>query len=341
MASITLSQSPPQTQTQSLRFDGIMALLSTWLVGGLFVDGWAHTHNKVDESFFTPWHAILYSGWMAVALFLVVHALIGRSRGLALHQALPSGYFLSLVGAVGFGLGGLADMGWHLAFGIERGVEALLSPSHLLLAVSMGLIVSGPYRARLAQPANGFAQQLPSIWSLALALSVVAFFTQATHPAAQLWGLWGWHTYRDNDYAATALLLGGVTFAAATLFALKLGQPIPGTFAIVFGLSAFGMGFLNSRIYPHQVVLAFVLGGLVLDGMCIALARASTASTPSTPSTPTRASIMATLTPVVLLGIYFATIHFWMGGLAWRIHFWAGMLTITALGGLLLSKLRA
>jgi hypothetical protein len=307
-----------------------MTVLSTWLVSGLFVDGWAHTHDKVDQSFFTPWHAILYSGWMAVALFLAIHALVGRSRGQAWQRALPPGYFLSLVGAVGFGAGGLADMGWHLAFGIERGIEALISPSHMLLAVSMGLIISGPFRARLHTPALGIAQQLPAVWSLALVLSVVAFFTQATHPVAQLWGMRYAHGYQDDDFAATALLLGGVTFAAATLFALKLGQPMPGAFMVIFGLSAFGMGFLNGRLYPTNAVWAFVAGGLVLDGICAALRRAQHS---------TRASIMAALTPVVLLGAYFAACHLLFGGLAWRIHFWLGMLTMTAMSGLLLSQL--
>jgi hypothetical protein len=35
-----------------------MSLLSAWLVGGLFPDGWAHAHGRVDQSFFTPWHTV-------------------------------------------------------------------------------------------------------------------------------------------------------------------------------------------------------------------------------------------------------------------------------------------
>src|SRR5262245_27710062 len=45
------------------RFDAFAALLSAAFVGGLFLDGWAHNHGKVDQSFFTPWHAILYSSY--------------------------------------------------------------------------------------------------------------------------------------------------------------------------------------------------------------------------------------------------------------------------------------
>jgi hypothetical protein len=30
-------------------FDWVMAVLSTWLIGGAFVDGWAHTHRRVGR----------------------------------------------------------------------------------------------------------------------------------------------------------------------------------------------------------------------------------------------------------------------------------------------------
>ena len=32
-------------------FDWVMAVLSAWLIGGAFIDGWAHTHGKADTTF--------------------------------------------------------------------------------------------------------------------------------------------------------------------------------------------------------------------------------------------------------------------------------------------------
>ena len=306
-----------------------MVLLPLWFVGGLFTDGWAHTHDKVDQSFFTPWHAILYSGWMVVVLFLVITAQVAHARGVTWRNAVPPGYFLSLIGAIGFGIGGLGDMLWHMAFGIERGTEALLSPTHLLLAVSMGLVVSGPFRAALQQPGQS---RLPAVLSLALTLSVGTFFTQATHPVTQLWGVRYLHSsYQSDDFAATALLLGGITFAAATLFVLKLGKPMPGAFTLIFGLNAFAMAFLNGRIYAQAAVWAFVVGGVLLDGLCAALARYAPRGL--------QASLLAALTPVLLIGSYFIAAQFWLSGIEWRIHFWGGILVMPALGGLLLGQL--
>src|SRR5690349_306769 len=46
-------------------FDRLMMVLCCWFVGGLYLDGWAHDHGMVDKTFFTPWHAVLYSGYFA------------------------------------------------------------------------------------------------------------------------------------------------------------------------------------------------------------------------------------------------------------------------------------
>lgn len=43
----------------------VTVLLATWLIGGVFVDGWAHNNLAKLETFFTPWHALLYSGFAA------------------------------------------------------------------------------------------------------------------------------------------------------------------------------------------------------------------------------------------------------------------------------------
>jgi hypothetical protein len=76
---------------------------------------------------------------------------------------------------------------WHGIFGIESNVEALLSPTHLVLAVGMTLIISGPFRAgwrRLTDqnaPAPG-GWLLPPLLALTFVWSVWSFLTQFAHP---------------------------------------------------------------------------------------------------------------------------------------------------------------
>src|SRR5687767_12254029 len=50
--------------------DLITALLSAWLVVGLFIDGWAHNNLEALETFLTSWHAALYSGFAATAAWM-------------------------------------------------------------------------------------------------------------------------------------------------------------------------------------------------------------------------------------------------------------------------------
>ncbi len=173
------------------RFDWIVAILCTGLVGGSFLDGWAHTHGKVDNTFFTPWHAVLYAGYALGAAFLFFNLVRNHARGYPWREALPAGYGVSLLGAVIFGIGGVLDMIWHTFFGIEVSIDALLSPTHLTLAFGVVLIVTGPLRAAWVRfPGSsgyGRLKLLPAVLSITLALSVFTFLTEYAHPLVNTW----------------------------------------------------------------------------------------------------------------------------------------------------------
>ena len=55
---------------RGLRFDWLISVLNMIFLGGLYLDGWAHNHDRTDESFFTVWHAFFYSGFLLIALLL-------------------------------------------------------------------------------------------------------------------------------------------------------------------------------------------------------------------------------------------------------------------------------
>src|SRR6266540_947312 len=60
----------PPSVRMGWRGDLVTAVLGAWLVGGAFLDGWAHNTRPGLETFFTPWHAVLYSGYAASAAWL-------------------------------------------------------------------------------------------------------------------------------------------------------------------------------------------------------------------------------------------------------------------------------
>lgn len=169
----------------SWRRDLVTGAFGVLLVAGVFTDGWAHFNRPGLESFFTPWHAVLYSGLGATTArlaFVAFRASGGRVTGVV--PTLPAGYGLALVGAGLFGLGGLADLVWHEVFGIEVAVDALISPTHLLLGAGGVLILSTGMRAQGVLGAGSRSPRwtAPALMSLALTLAVVVFFLLYTSP---------------------------------------------------------------------------------------------------------------------------------------------------------------
>src|SRR5438093_9077923 len=101
----SVPKSRPAKRDASIRLNWAMAVLSTLLVAGFYLDLWAHAHGRTDNTFFTPWHAVLYSTLAAVGLFLSITSWRARRRGASWRQSLPAGYGLSLVGVGLFVLG--------------------------------------------------------------------------------------------------------------------------------------------------------------------------------------------------------------------------------------------
>jgi hypothetical protein len=146
---------------RSTRTDGrrdlYTELLGLWLVLAVFLDGWAHINLPSLETFFTPWHAALYSGMLATAAWTAVVIWRNRTPGQPLLQAIPPGYRGTAAGVILFGTAGGLDLLWHELLGIEVSLDALVSPTHLLLGFSLFLILGTAVRSsraavRSAQP---------------------------------------------------------------------------------------------------------------------------------------------------------------------------------------------
>ena len=183
---VTPTQPSLSSAPATLRFDWLMTILSLWLVSGLHLDAWAH-HQFEVETYFNTWHAVLYSGFAAIAIALVGSVLWNYRQTPVWQAAVPAGYQLALLGIALFMVGGIGDMVWHLLFGIEDNLEALLSPTHLLLGLGGGLIVTAPLRAAWHQTktAPTLTSLLPALISSALTLALFSFFTAYAHPLAE------------------------------------------------------------------------------------------------------------------------------------------------------------
>jgi hypothetical protein len=170
-AAISESASPRSTLPE----DTVFALLGLAVVSSMYADGRAHILGLPD-SFFTPWHAFLYGGLALMILWLAIMSRrAARRSGAQPLAAIPAGYGTSAVGAALFAVGGIADMVWHLIFGVEFGIDALLSPSHLLLFIGGGLLLSGPLLAFRRRAETRLPARIPALLSVIGITGVAAF----------------------------------------------------------------------------------------------------------------------------------------------------------------------
>jgi hypothetical protein len=356
----TVGFSPPTRQenaraVSSLRFDWIMVVVSIWWLGGLFIDGWAHSNIPQLETFFTPWHAVFYSGYLAVAFTLLVQILLNLHQSaisaggnppslvalvresLSGHrwlQAIPNGYDLSVLGLVIFGISGIGDLTWHLILGIERSTEALLSPTHLGLALGIGLALSGPLRAawRRRGATPSWRQLGPAILSLTFTFSLLTFFTEYASPLIIPWPIIN-ASGSGPTRGITDILLSTALSMSFVLLALRRWRLPFGTFAFMFGIN----GTLMVAFFPKSLLVSVptaLLGGLAADLVYRFLQ--------PTADQPTSIRLFAFLVPAMFYTLYLIDLAIvgpiiFQGGILWSAPFWAGTPVIAGITGFLLS----
>nr|BFF16731.1 hypothetical protein GCM10025730_02520 [Promicromonospora thailandica] len=140
-----MSASPPATFTARERWTLLGA--SLWLVAGLQLDAFAHATIPDLETFWTPWHAVMYSGIAACGLTLLWLLRSRLPEQVTYRRLLRETPAALRLPGIGMGLllvGGGIDTLWHNLFGIERGLEIFFSPSHYLIIAGMVLVASGP-----------------------------------------------------------------------------------------------------------------------------------------------------------------------------------------------------
>lgn len=120
--------------------NGISFIFSGMIIAGMTLDGWAHAHGATDDTFFTPWHAVLYAGLIGSTVWY--GWLLRRQQApLRAHRL---GFALLPIVVVC----GIADFLWHTVFGIEIDISAQLSPPHIVLACVIATLVSLPSAQR-------------------------------------------------------------------------------------------------------------------------------------------------------------------------------------------------
>ncbi len=327
---------PRERPPGSVRFDLAVTLLGLWFMVGLFVDGYAHNHGAVDNTFFTPYHALLYSGILAVGMFLGVVQYRNIGKGYSFSRALPYGYTISLIGVALFFAGGFFDMIWHSIAGFEANLSTLLSPAHLLLATSGFLIITGSLRAawRRTKVAPTWGNLLPVVIALLMIASLLTFFTQFSNAFAQASGFVG-RSSRGGVYDAAgvaAILFPGAIVMGVLIFALRRWRLPFGAVTLILTVNAAAMLLVqwhDSQSYAY-VILAPLIAGVVGD---VLLRRF-----PPSREHPLALRVFGFAVPFVLFLTYFLLLIA-RAGIWWQIHMWLGVTFFAAVIGVFLSYL--
>jgi hypothetical protein len=316
-----------------VRYDWMMALLSALFLGGLYLDGWAHNHGRVDQSFFTPWHAFFYGGFALTALVLGATMALNRRRGISWRQSVPAGYGLALLGVGIFAAGGAGDLVWHTLFGIEEDFEALVSPTHLMLGAGLALIVTGPLRAAWRRAGGeGWRALGPALLSLCLLISTLTFFMMFSHPLMSI--IAGARHGHFNDEVGqvagvisllvTAALLLGPLFVVLQRWTLPAGALI-----LVWGVNTVAMAILDWGLDYAVYLLGAMLVAVVV---CDWLLQRAQAALPA--KGPLR--VFAFVAPALLFGAYFMALLLTEGS-RWSIHLLGGAVVLPGAVGWMLS----
>jgi len=314
------------------RRDAVTALVGTWLTGGLFLDGWAHNNLASLESFFTPWHAVFYSGFAACAAWILYVALRDRAPGRSWRETVPPGYGLAVAGITVFALSGIGDLTWHTIFGIERGIAALLSPTHLGLITGAFLVVTTPFRAAVADgliPRSGGWRLLgPVVASMSLAGLVLAFIFQNVAQFSQnqfvslgigrdiaafphIPGLVEWHT----DALVYAFLIDSLFLFGPWLILARSYRPPRFSLLLLITVQVILLQAIRGFSDPGLIAGALI-SGLVAEGLVFVLAPG--------PDAYRRLRLAAFLLPIVFWLVYLGLMASHDHGLGVKPEIWGG-----------------
>ncbi len=328
------------TQPQfTIRWDWIVVMLMGVFIFGAYLDSWAHNHLPDElETFFTPWHGVLYAGFSFAAGWHVFTLFKHIQQGIPWDKALPKGYQLSLLGIVGFAVGGVLDMFWHELLGIEVGLEGMISPPHLLLICSATLVYSGPLRAAWARidTDNNWLMLGPAVLSIAFTISLFTLVAQFANilaypsliveqpPAvAETFNSLG----ASSAVITTAILMGFILLAVRRWWSLPFGS-----ITLILTLNLALVMFTRQRFISGYELTFFAapLAGIIGDILLRQLRPSQ--------DRPWAFRALGFAVPFV----YFLTYFFILmatHGIRWSIHVWLGMAVLSGLVGLLISFL--
>ncbi|MEV0109895.1 hypothetical protein AB0H42_26640 [Nocardia sp. NPDC050799] len=313
-----------------------LAAAAAWVVTGLQVDSFAHSTVPDLETFWTPWHAVLYSGiaCCGLVLFWLLRPRLPQTLTyrILLHET-PPALRLPVVGMAFLLVGGAIDTLWHNLFGIEKGLEIFFSPSHFLIVIGMALVASGPALMLAASLVRRLAGGDAVLVLISAALTAIPMHIYTEHAGALEEPLLGTGDSPMKSFSLDAQMMHGYVGSTVLLllpilvlarrWSLPAGMP---TALVMIPALAVGLvlGEAQNPWLPATVAVATALTEVAARTAAPALRRYSP---------DTRWSALGFLAPIAVWGAVLTLGHV-IAGVQWPLHMVTGLLTLVALTGL-------
>ncbi len=300
-----------------------------WLLLGLFIDGYAHSEiiDTETEDFFTPWHALFYSGFAfttAVMGWIAIRRLEpGRPVLAGAWEALPVGYRGAAVGLGVFAIGGIGDGIWHTIYGVETSIDALLSPTHLVLLSGLLLILSTPLRAAWLDPAprSGWGPLAGPVVATTLVTSLCAFFFTYAFGLTDNWQMTIPYFPRTDEngefvaYGLASTYLATTTLIVPTIALLRRWRLPPGAIVVLWTVPV----ALTAAAFDGVIdgIPAAAVGAVVVELVLAALSR---------PLPRWAAAVIALGVGTTVMWSVFTALSAWTNGVVWQAELWSGQI---------------
>lgn len=311
----------------------VMLVASAWLVTGLQLDAYAHATTPELETFWTPWHAVLYSGIAASGLTLVwlLRSRLPAIPTYATVLALPNALRVPLLGMAFLLVGGGVDTLWHNVFGIEKGLEIFVSPSHEFIILGMVLVAVGPALMTAGEAGPRLGLPDAALVTISALLTVLPLHIYSLH-ANVLGTLYFGHG--DNPvriFSTDAQIMHAYLFTTVLLLLpiVLIGRrwPVPPavpTLLVAVPALAMHLMFLTERPWWMSLTIAAAAAGTEL------VVRVATPLLPL-PS-PSRWLALGVIAPPLIWGTLFLVADV-KTGVGWNVHVVTGLLTYVSLTG--------
>ncbi|MBU8829770.1 hypothetical protein [Mycolicibacterium goodii] len=306
------------------------------LVTGLQLDSYAHATIPDLETFWTPWHGVLYSG-IAACGFVLLWLLRPRLPEAITYRSVlthtPPALRLPVIGMGMLLVGGGIDTLWHNLFGIEKGLEIFTSPSHYLIIGGMVLVAAGPALMLATAPARTLRPSSAVVVTASTVLASLPLHIYTQHASSLSHPRLGTGDDPMRTFSLDGQMLHGY-FGSTVLLLLPIlliGRrwPLPvGMPTALVALPALLLSVMFSDTGEGWLPITVALTAAVIE----LLARASLGGMAGLRA-DTRWLLLGLLSPIVLWGSVFAVASV-KDGMGWGPHVMSGVLTFAAFSGL-------